>query len=105
MPTEGWIVKIGRRTHLKTVEPEFVADDGCFLEIHAGRLLCRDQFDEGTATSGHDDALAACRRGSSFGEASFGLAYRKFHGESPTAPTPLVGWHDSLTRPRFVVTM
>lgn len=70
MPTESWIIKIGRRTHLKAIEPEFAADDGCFLEIHAGRLLCRDQLDEGRAMFGHDNALTACRSGGSFGEVS-----------------------------------
>ncbi len=75
MPTEGWIVKIGRRTHLETIESEFAADNGCFLEIHAGRLLCGDQFDKGTTMFGHDDALAARRSGGNFDEASFSFAH------------------------------
>ena len=105
MPAEGWIVEIGLRSHPKAIEPKFATDDGCSLEIHAGRPLRRDQLDEGTAMFGHDNALTARRSGGSFGEASLGLAYREFHGGSPIAPTPQVGWHDSLTRSQFVVAM
>lgn len=88
MPAESWIVEIARQYHLETVETEFATDQGCLVEIHAGRPLCRNQLDEGTAIFGHDDALTARYGRGGFGEASFGLAYREFHGEFPTVPTP-----------------
>jgi hypothetical protein len=46
-----------------------------FREIHTGRLLRRNQFDEWTAVFGGDNTLAAGCGCSSFGEASFGFAY------------------------------
>jgi len=68
---------------VRAIKPEFAADDGRLVEVHAGRPMYRNQFDEGATMLGHDDALATRRRGGGLGKAGFHLAYRKFHGLSP----------------------
>jgi hypothetical protein len=87
LPTEGWIVEIGRQTYLKAIDTELASDHRRLVEIHAERPLRRDEFDKWTAVFGNYNTLAARRGGGSFGEASFGLAYRQFHRTSPVAPT------------------
>jgi len=104
MSAEGWIVEIGRQTHLETIKTELAADMSRFLEIHAERPLRGHQLDEGTAMFGDDNALTA-RGGGGFSEASFGLTYRKFHDVSPAGPSLMVGRTRNVTRTGFVVTM
>ena len=52
---------------------------------------------------GDDHTLTARCSGGGFGKASFGLAYREFHGASPA--TPAQADRFTLTRQKLVVTM
>lgn len=51
-----------RQPDIEAIEPPVTADNGCFLEIHAGCSSRRNQLDEWTAVFGDYDALTALPR-------------------------------------------
>ncbi len=67
------LVRRPRPKNLEAIKAQVAADYRRLIEIHAEYPSCRDQFDEGTAMFGNNNALPTRRGGGGFPEASFGL--------------------------------
>lgn len=59
MSTEFRIVKIGGQINVEAIDPERAANQCRFREIHTGRPVCWNYFDEPTTILGNDNALTA----------------------------------------------